>query len=139
VAEISGEFTITGMGAEDDLGEASGLRVTHAHGDQQFTGGIEGTGRVDWLMCYRPDRTASFVGIQRIDGTIDGRPGAIVLQSVGRHDGQRSEGRWTVIDGSATGCFDDLAGEGSWSAGPGPTGRWRFGAASEATGGSENG
>ena len=34
----------------------------------------------EWLMVYQPDKSASFVGVERIKGVIDGRRGSLVLQ-----------------------------------------------------------
>ena len=31
-----------------------------------------GAGAVEWLMAYRPDATADYVGLQRITGTLAG-------------------------------------------------------------------
>lgn len=125
MAEVGGEFTITGMGGDEPLDEA-GVRVTHARGEQAFRGGIEGTGAVDWLMCYRPDKTADFVGVQRIRGTLDGRRGSLVLTSSGRHDGRTSHGAWSIVAGSGTDELDGISGAGSWEAGPGPEARYRL-------------
>lgn len=95
--------------------------MTTATGTQRFSGAIEGDGRVAWLMCYRADGTARFVGLQRIDGTIDGRAGTLVIESVGDHDGTRSTGTWTVIEGSGTGALAGATGSGGFTAPGGMT------------------
>ena len=38
-------------------------------------------------MAYEPDKSARFVGIERIRGTIGGRHGSLVLQHVGTFEG----------------------------------------------------
>jgi hypothetical protein len=124
--EAAGEFRITGMGGEDPIAELDGRRLTHASGTQAFTGGIEGTGHIDWLMCYLPDRTATFVGLQQVDATLDGRRGTFVMTSTGRHDGRASEGRWSIVEGSGTGELAGITGSGEWRAGPGPEGSYRL-------------
>lgn len=87
----SGEFTIT-AGHEETYSERDPGRLTRAGATQAFSGGIDGVGRIEWLMCFRADRTADFVGLQEIDGAIEGRRGALVLTSGGSHDGVRSTG-----------------------------------------------
>ena len=124
--EVSGEFSVTAMAGEEPLGEVGAVRVTHVSGDQAFSGGIDGAGHVDWLMCYRSDRTAELVGLQRIDGTIDGRRGTLVLTSTGSHDGKTSAGHWTIVSGSGGGDLHGISGEGDWSAGPGPQATFRL-------------
>jgi hypothetical protein len=119
VKKATGRFTITG-GHEETYSDRNPGRLTRAGGNQQFSGDIEGTGRIEWIMCYRADRTAEFVGIQEIHGTIDGRTGAFVLTSIGSHDGVRSNGTWTIVPRTGTGDLAGIAGTGTWAAGPGP-------------------
>jgi hypothetical protein len=45
-------------------------RLTRAVVIKAYTGDIEGEGRVEYLMMYRGDGSASFVGLERIDGRI---------------------------------------------------------------------
>jgi hypothetical protein len=119
VKKAIGTFRIIG-GHEEVYSERNPGRLTRSGGTQQFSGGIEGTGRIEWLMCYRADRTADFVGMQEIDATIDGRHGELVLTSFGSHDGIRSTGTWTIVPRSGTGDLAGIRGNGVWAAGPGP-------------------
>jgi len=50
-------------------------RLTRAGGAQAFSGGIDGVGRIEWLMYYRPERTANFVGLREVDGQSTGGAG----------------------------------------------------------------
>lgn len=115
----TGEFKITG-GQEDVYADRKPGRLTRARGTQAFSGGIDGAGRIEWLMCYRGDRTADFVGIQEIEGVVGGRRGEFVLTSVGSHDGVHSKGTWTVVAGTGKGELAGIVGNGRWKAGPGP-------------------
>jgi Protein of unknown function (DUF3224) len=119
VKETTGEFKVTGMD-EQTYADRDPGKLTRASGPQEFAGGIEGIGRVEWLMCYRDDGTADYVGMQEIDGTIDGRKGGFVVTAVGTFDGQRSEGRWEVVPGSGKGDLAGIVGDGGFKAGPGP-------------------
>jgi hypothetical protein len=40
----------------------------------------EGEGQVEYLMMYRSDGSATFVGLERVVGRIGGKTGAFVLQ-----------------------------------------------------------
>ena len=64
-----------------------GGKLTEAKVTQTFTGDIEGEGSVIWLMAYPDAKTASFVGIQRIVGSIAGKKGSFVVQTIGEFDG----------------------------------------------------
>jgi Protein of unknown function (DUF3224) len=100
--------------------EPHGDGVTRAAVKQTFSGDIEGEGQTEWLMCYRPDKTAMFVGLQRVTGTIGERSGSFVVESHGAFDGELARGRWTVVPGSGTDDLRDIHGEGSWEAPHGP-------------------
>lgn len=102
---------------EDTYAELDGGgRLARASVTQAFEGGIEGSGAVVWLMCYRPDKTADFVGLQSVDGQIGTRSGTLVLQTSGTFDGKEARGEWSVVPGSASGELSGLRGRGQFSA-----------------------
>jgi Protein of unknown function (DUF3224) len=94
-----------------------GAKVTQASVKQALSGDIEGEGTVEWLMCYRPDETADFVGLERISGQLGERSGSFVLlQTDGTFDGQEAKGSLSVVPGSGTGELRGLRGTGEFSA-----------------------
>ena len=117
--EATGRFQVTGMG-EETYDDRERGKLTKANGAQEFSGSVEGRGSVEWLMCYLEDGTAEYVGLQTVDGSLDGRSGSFVLTASGRFDGQRSHGQWTIVSGSGTGELAGISGSGSFEAGPGP-------------------
>jgi hypothetical protein len=46
-------------------------RLTRASVTKTYTGDIEGDGQVEYLMMYRADGSAAFVGLERVVGRID--------------------------------------------------------------------
>jgi hypothetical protein len=113
----TGTFKIQGWNEKPYDEIEGGRKLTHASVEQAFAGAIEGEGTVEWLMCYRPDQTADFVGLQRIVGQIEGRSGSFVLlQTEGTFDGQEARGRLSVAPGSGTGELEGLRGEGEFRA-----------------------
>ena len=120
MSNASGTFEVT-SGSEDAYHETqNGVKLTRASGTQRFSGEIEGEGAVDWLMCYLPDTTATFVGLQRIEGSIGGRSGSFVMESIGMYDGKQSEATWSIVAGSGTDELADISGKGSFHAPGGP-------------------
>ena len=105
---------------EKPYSEGEGLpRLTRASVTKTFTGDIEGEGQVEYLMIYRGDGSASFVGLERVVGRIGSRSGTFVLQRSGVFEnGQAKEG-YFVVRGSATGELVGLRGEGSSDVGHG--------------------
>ena len=117
---VTGTFEVK-PGDESTIEEsAGGPKVTHATGTQRFSGGIVGDGEIDWLMCYLPTKSARYVGLQRITGTIDGRHGSVVLEAVGSHDGSGSSSTLRVIEGTGTDELEGIRGEGGFEAKGGP-------------------
>ena len=126
MTKATGAFEVKG-GTEDPYDELDGgIKLTHASGSQSFTGDISGDGSVHWLMLYRPDKTARFVGLQRITGSVGGRLGSFVAAAEGDHDGTGSTITLTIIPGSGTGSLTGISGEGSLIAKGGPRGTYEL-------------
>jgi hypothetical protein len=117
----TGEFSIAAWDEETYAEPGPDRKLTSATVEQQLTGDITGTGGVRWLMCYDPDGTARFVGLQHITGSIDGREGTVVLESEGRFDGEEATGAWTIVPGSGTAGLAGITGTGGFRAPMGGT------------------
>jgi hypothetical protein len=126
MTKATGGFEVKG-GTEDPFDELDGgIKLTHASGSQTFTGEITGDGAVYWLMLYRADKTARFVGLQRITGSIGGRQGSFVATAEGDHDGTGSRITFAIIVGSGTGELAGISGEGRLIAEGGPKGTYEL-------------
>ena len=121
-----GSFQVTG-GTEDPYDELDGgIKLTHASGGQSFSGDIDGEGEVHWLMLYRPDKTAHFVGLQRITGSIGGRTGSFVATAEGDHDGTGSTITFSIAPNSGIGELTGISGDGSLVTKGGPSGTYQL-------------
>jgi hypothetical protein len=111
------EFKIEGWDEQPYTEIDDGRKLTRASVRQAFSGDIEGEGEVEWLLCYRPDKTAEFVGLQRIVGRVGDRAGSFVLtQTDGVFDGTEARGELSVVPGSGTGDLAELRGTGRFRA-----------------------
>jgi hypothetical protein len=90
-------------------------KLTRATVPQIFSGDLEGEGVMEFLMCYPPDSggTASFIGQQRVAGTLAGRKGSFVSHGAGVFVGGEARWTWSAVPGSATGELAGLSGEGT--------------------------
>lgn len=112
-------FAITKW-AETAYGEGEGLpKLTRASVAKTFTGDIEGEGHVEYLMMYRADGTATFVGLERVVARLDGKSGSFVLHRTGVFENGQARESYAVIAGSATGDLAGLTGEGHSAVGHG--------------------
>jgi hypothetical protein len=94
-------------------------RLTRASVMKTFTGDLEGEGQVEYLMMYRADGSASFVGLERIVGRLGGRTGSFVLRRIGVFENGQAKESYSVVPGSATGELQGLRGDGSSALGHG--------------------
>ena len=105
---------------EKPYGEGQDLpRLTRASVTKSFTGDLEGTGHVEYLMMYRLDGSAEFVGLERFVGRVAGKTGTFVLRRVGVFEGGLAKESYSVVAGSATGDLRGLRGDGSSAVGHG--------------------
>jgi len=95
---------------------AGGPVLTRIHVEESFSGDISGDGVVEFLQAARADGSASFVGIERVTGTIAGRNGTFLLQDAGTVQDNIVSGDWFVIPGSGTAGLAGLRGEGGFRA-----------------------
>ena len=94
-------------------------RLTRATVTKTFTGDIEGEGHVEYLMMYRSNGSATFLGLERIVGRIGDQSGSFVLQRLGVFEGGLAKESYSVVPGSATGELQGLRGDGSSAVGHG--------------------
>jgi len=94
-------------------------KLTRASVKKTFTGDIEGEGHVEYTMVYRPDGSATFVGIERIVGRIGDKKGSFVLERIGVFEGGQAKESYSVIAGSGTEDLTGLQGNGQSSVGHG--------------------
>ncbi|KUI21537.1 hypothetical protein AU193_03290 [Mycobacterium sp. GA-1285] len=91
-------------------------KLTEALVTKRYEGDIQGTSTTKWLLAYAPDKSALFVGIEHVTGTIVGATGGLVLL----HDGAYRDGVATaeVRIASGTGGLAEAAGSGKFRADP---------------------
>ena len=103
-----------------------GGKLTQAKVTQIFTGDIQGEGSVIWLMAYTDANTATFVGIQRIVGSIAGKKGSFLIETHGTFDGKTAQGDWALIENSGTDDLAGISGEGTFGAPHGSTAEYQI-------------
>ena len=94
-------------------------KLARASVAKSFTGDLEGEGAVEYLMMYRGDGSAAYVGLERVVGRIGGKAGTFVLQRTGVFENGQARESFAVVPGSATGELAGLRGEGRTAVGHG--------------------
>ena len=89
-------------------------KLTRASCTQVYTGDIAGDSTLEYLMVYREGGAASFVGIERIVGSVAGRTGSFALRHAGTFEGGVAKMTLTVVEGAGTGGLSGLTGAGEF-------------------------
>jgi hypothetical protein len=116
--KIEAEFEVKDWDEHQFDIHAGAGKLTRATVTKVYHGGVEGDSVTQWLMAYAADGTATFVGMERIVGTIDGRQGTLVLQHVGAFQNGAAKAELMVVEGACSGEFADAAGTGKFVANP---------------------
>jgi hypothetical protein len=94
-------------------------KLTRASVSKTYSGDISGEGQVEYLMMYRSDGSATFLGLERITGRLTGKTGSFVLQRTGVFEGGQAKETYSIIPGSGTGELHGLTGDGRSAVGHG--------------------
>ncbi|WP_379653989.1 DUF3224 domain-containing protein [Pseudoxanthomonas sp. UC19_8] len=96
-----------GIGPETDDGNS----LSRLSLDKRFSGDLVGTGVGEMLAARAAVPTsASYVAIERVTGTLDGRSGSFVLVHRGVMQGERQQLEVQVSPGSGTGALAGITG-----------------------------
>ena len=105
---------------EKPYSEGEGLpKLTRASVAKTLTGDIAGEGNAEYLMMYRADGTATFLGFERVVARLGGKAGTFVLQRTGVFENGEAKESYSVVPGSGTGELAGLRGEGRTAVGHG--------------------
>lgn len=115
----SARFAISSWN-ETPYSEGEGLpKLSRASVTKTYTGDISGEGQVEYLMMYRRDGSATFVGLERVVARLGGKSGSFVLQRTGTFENGQAKESYVVVAGSGTEELDGLLGDGASAVGHG--------------------
>ncbi|HLN77590.1 MAG TPA: DUF3224 domain-containing protein [Nocardioidaceae bacterium] len=104
-ADIDGEGTTSGEMYYPNRG------VTRAEVTYTYTGDLEGTSSLVYLIAYKAGSPAPVLGFERFEGSLDGHEGSFVLRQVGEQDAGSVRAHLAVVSGMGTGGLESLRGE----------------------------
>ena len=116
MTELEGMLTTVSWEEERYDAAPGQPKFTHARVVHELAGAITGEASMCYLMVYRPDQSASFVGLATVTGTVNGRDGSFVMQDVGTFENGVARGRWTVLPGLGSGAMSGIRGGGHFAA-----------------------
>ena len=96
---------------------ASDKKLTKATVELAFSGEIEGTASVEFLMFYKyadekdpHSALATFMGLMRFDGTLNGKTGSFIMDDRGTFVAGVLNGTLSILPDSGTGELEGIIG-----------------------------
>jgi hypothetical protein len=103
---------------EKSYDEMEGLpKLSRVSATKSYEGDIVGEGKVEYLMMYRGDGSATFIGLERVVCSLGDRSGSFVFQHRGTFENGIAKVALSVVSGSGTEGLDGLQGEGTFAVG----------------------
>jgi hypothetical protein len=103
-------FGIEGWDEQPTHEEADGRKITRATVTKRYRGDLDGIGVMEYVMAYAPDGTATFVGLERVDGRLGARTGTFVMRDVGEFRDGVAASSFEVVAGSGTDGLRGISG-----------------------------
>ena len=88
----------------------NGRKLTRATVTKTYEGALQGEGTMEYVMAYADTARATFVGIERFEGSLDGRSGSFVMKDVGRFEDGVAASWFEILPGSGTGDLQGIRG-----------------------------
>ncbi|MFI7699238.1 DUF3224 domain-containing protein [Nonomuraea sp. NPDC049480] len=107
-----GTFDTAGWDAKPPYDDRDGVTLGLVTMTKTFHGDLTGTSVVTLLVATTPvESSRSYVALERVEGTLDGRSGSFVVQHNAVSDEGEQALRISVVPDSATGELRGLRGE----------------------------
>jgi hypothetical protein len=98
--------------------ERDGATVGRARLTKSFDGDLNGTSTTEILTVTTESGPAAYVGVEHVEGTLNGRKGTFVLQHSAGSENGIPWMKWLIVPTSGTGELTGLHGQGQIEAGP---------------------
>lgn len=108
--ETRSTFTVDGIDHGEPVADHPGVEVARAQVHKTFAGPLSGTGRVDMTTALA-GQGRGYVGVEWIEGVLDGRDGGFALLHCGTADQHEQWAVWRIVPGSGTGELAGIRGE----------------------------
>ena len=116
-SSVEGVFQITGWDESPYSESDDGSKQSHAKITQEYTGAIEGSSNLQYLMSYQSESSAIFVGLEKIEGSFNGKAGSFMLQHNGKFENGVASSEFFVVPNSGKGELVAIDGSGSFKSG----------------------
>ena len=112
-----GTFSLDRFDDEPPYDDQDGVKLARAHITKTFQGDLTGTSETD-IITVHTENPAAYAGIERFQGTVQGRKGSFVLQHNAGGDNGVPWMTWKIVETTGTGDLTGIRGEGEITIGP---------------------
>lgn len=109
-----GVFQITQWEENTHVEFIEGSKHTYAKIKQMYKGDISGDSDLQYIMNYRVNGEATFLGYESITATLRDRVGRIVIEHKGQFVSGVASSNFTVVTDSCSGDFAGVTGKGEF-------------------------
>lgn len=113
-SKLEGIFQVTSWDEKPYSEESDGAKLTNAKVTQTYTGSIEGESQVQYIMAHNSDKSAVFVGMEKVTASINGKSGSFVIQHNGKFENGVASSNFVIVTGSGQGELSGIEGSGSF-------------------------
>ncbi len=126
MAHAAGSFSVKSWDESTYQELADNAKLTKATVAFALEGDLAAEATWEAVMCYRPDGTAVYTGMQRVEGQLAGRDGSFVVQADGEFADGEARSRWQIVPGSGAGGLAGITGAGMSVATASPSGTFEL-------------
>lgn len=112
---MSNVFQITGWDEKPYIENEDGSKKSHAKITQSYSGVIEGSSEIQYLMSYQSAASALFVGFEVVTGKVNGKSGSFTIQHNGKFENGVASSNFIIVSG--TDELVNIEGSGSFKSG----------------------
>jgi len=114
---MSNVFQITGWDETPYIENENGSKKSNAKITQTYSGVIEGSSELQYLLSYQSAASALFVGFEVITGKVNGKSGSFTIQHNGKFENGVASSNFVIVIGSGTDELVSIEGSGSFKSG----------------------
>ena len=115
--QLNGTFQITGWDETPYNENNDGSKQTNAKITQNYSGDIEGSSELQYLMSYSSNGSAIFVGLEALSCTINGKSGSFVIKHNGKFEAGVAISDFIILPDSGTDTLVGISGAGTFKSG----------------------
>lgn len=114
---MKGTFQITSWDETAYFESDDGSKKSHAKITQDYSGAINGSSELQYLMSYQSKASAVFVGFEMVTGEVNGKTGSFTIQHNGKFENGIASSEFSIVSNSGKGELKNIEGTGSFKSG----------------------